>query len=454
MEIDRRAAQAAVAFTGEGEAVDALKDLYAFLPLHKYIHVPTNALWPAASVDGNTPLSVWPMKGKKAVKPSDWLDEHKPVHQLTWSPAEPKIITDRVVDGGGWVPAPGNVVLNQYRPPNQREGDPSKAGLWRDLLACLYPQEAGHLELWFAHRVQRPGEKINHAIVLGGTQGIGKDSLLEPIREAVGDWNMSEVSPEVLMEPFNPHVKSVIIRVSEARDLGEVDKFSLYERIKTLTANPPATLRVNEKYVPAYHVFNLCSIIYTTNNELDCLYLPPEDRRHFVAWSEELKENFEPDFWVKYYRWLHAEGHGHVAAYLRSLDLSTFDPKAPPPKTAAFKRLVQSNRPDGDSELADAIDHLGDNVKALTVAMILDAAEAKQMQGIVLDLTDRKSRRSTPHRLQRAGFVVVPNKDAPKDGYWVVAGRRQAIYARRELSERERYAAAESLARIARAAAR
>ena len=33
----------------------------------------------------------------------------------------------------------------------------------------------------FAHRVQRPWEKINHALVLGGLQGIGKDTILEPV---------------------------------------------------------------------------------------------------------------------------------------------------------------------------------------------------------------------------------------------------------------------------------
>ena len=33
------------------------------------------------------------------------------------------------------------------------------------------------MQQWFAHRVQRPGEKINHALVLGGDQGIGKDAI-------------------------------------------------------------------------------------------------------------------------------------------------------------------------------------------------------------------------------------------------------------------------------------
>ena len=39
-------------------------------------------------------------------------------------------------------------------------------------------------------------EKINHALVLGGEQGIGKDTLLEPVKHAVGPWNFDEVSPQ------------------------------------------------------------------------------------------------------------------------------------------------------------------------------------------------------------------------------------------------------------------
>ena len=56
--------------------------------------------------------------------------------------------------------------------------------------------------------MQRPGEKVNHALVLGGAQGIGKDTLLEPVKYAVGPWNLQEVSPAALLGRFNGFVKS------------------------------------------------------------------------------------------------------------------------------------------------------------------------------------------------------------------------------------------------------
>jgi hypothetical protein len=74
---------------------------------------------------------------------------------------------------------------------------------------------------------------------LGGSPGIGKDSILEPVKRAVGPWNFAEVSPKNILARFNGFLKSVILRVSEARDLGEFDRFAFYESMKTLTAVPP-----------------------------------------------------------------------------------------------------------------------------------------------------------------------------------------------------------------------
>jgi hypothetical protein len=77
-------------------------------------------------------------------------------------------------------------------------------------------------------------------------------------------------------------------------------------------------------------------IIITTNYKTDGIYLPADDRRHFVAWSDLSKEDFEPEYWRSLWGWYDNGGDRHVAAYLAALDISAFDPKAPPPKTPAF----------------------------------------------------------------------------------------------------------------------
>src|SRR4029077_18748415 len=101
---------------------------------------------------------------------------------------------------------------------------------------------------------QRPADKINHALVLGGKQGIGKDTLLEPVKHAIGAWNFADVSPKQVLGRFNGFLKSVILRVSEARDLGEYDRFAFYDHMKGITAAPPDVLRVDEKHRHEYSI--------------------------------------------------------------------------------------------------------------------------------------------------------------------------------------------------------
>ena len=57
-------------------------------------------------------------------------------------------------------------------------------------------------------------------------------------------------------------------------------------------------------------------------------------------------------------------------------------------------------------------------------------------------LKDPRNRRQIPHRLEAAGYVPVRNDADKHDGQWKVGGKRQTIYARRELSLRDRYLAA------------
>src|SRR5262249_53117899 len=110
----------------------------------------------------------------------------------------------------------------------------------------------------------------------------------------------------------------------------------------------------------------------------DGIYLPADDRRHYIAWSNFTKEDFTPAYWNQIWGWYHAGGFEHIAAYLAELDISTFDPKAPPPKTPAFWDIVNANSAPEDAELADAIDKLG-SPNALTINQLIAAATAEGM---------------------------------------------------------------------------
>ena len=76
----------------------------------------------------------------------------------------------------------------------------------------------------------------------GRAAGIGKDTILEPLRHAIGPWNFSEVTPVQMMGRFNGFLKAVVLRVNEVRDRGETDRYAFYNHSKIMIAAPPDTL--------------------------------------------------------------------------------------------------------------------------------------------------------------------------------------------------------------------
>lgn len=434
---------------GSDEGVN-LTDFYAYMPAAKFIFAPSRELWPATSVNSRVPAQKALDKNGNPIKrdgetvyvpASQWLAKERGVEQMTWAPGEPMIVEDRLVSEGGWIRRVGCSCFNLYRPPIVTRGDATQAERWVDHVERVYPNDFNHIIAWLAHRVQKPQEKINHALVLGGNQGVGKDTMLEPAKYGVGPWNCSEVSPQQLLGRFNGFLKSVIMRVSEARDLGEVDRYAFYEHMKTYTAAPPDVLRVDEKNTKEHSIFNVVGVIITTNNKTDGLYLPADDRRHYVAWSDLTKEDFTEAYWRDLWAWYDDGGRAHVAEYLRTLDISGFNAKAPPPKTAAWHDIVNSNRAPEDAELADALDGIG-WPNATTVSAISGSSTCSN--AFADFIKDRRNSRKIPHRLEAVGYIAVHNPHA-KDGLWKAGGKRQAIYAKKDLATRDRLVAADGL---------
>jgi hypothetical protein len=447
--VTRRKGFTATVNTPRGPRGAVLQDFYAYLPTHQYLYVPTREMWVATSINNCLPpVPVRDKNGKPklnkngkpiTIEPSTWLDQNRSVQQVTWIPGRPMLLADQLVSEGGFITKTGATCFNFYRPPSLKLGDARKATPWLALVRKVFPDEAKHIINWLAHRVQRPQEKINHALVLGGAQGIGKDSILEPVKRAVGPWNFHEVSPGHLLGRFNGFAKSTILRVSEGRDLGDVNRFAFYDHCKVYCAAPPDVLRCDEKFLREYPVFNCLGFLFTTNHKTDGLFLPPDDRRHFVAWSPRVITDTTPEEWRKLWSWYGNGGNSHVAAYLTELDLTGFDPAAPPAKTAAFWDVVNASQAPEDGELADVIDAL-DNPDALTLhdlAMKANGAAAEW-------LSDRRNRRSIPHRLERCGYVSVRDVGS-KEGLWIIGKVRQRIYAKSSLTPTERLQAAREL---------
>jgi hypothetical protein len=138
-----------------------------------------------------------------------------------------------------------------------------------------------------------------------------------------------------------------------------------------------------------------------------------------------------------------------VAAFLNTLDISGFNPKAPPPKSAAFWEIVATCEAPEDAELADAIDRLGRQLhpceiepgttadqRRPDVFTLLDLVGAKGNE-LLEDILSPKNRRAVPHRLNRCGYRAHRNTIA-KDGLWRIKGARQTVYVKATLSTEDR----------------
>jgi hypothetical protein len=424
-------------------------DFIYYRPENKCIYLPTGDMWPRESVSAST---------KKGTLLKITKERH--VSVMTWAPGHPQIIYDKIVNQD-WIEHPGANTYNLYRPAIIKGGVAKEAKPWREHLRNLYPTDAEYMENWFAHRVQRPGDKINSALVMGGPTRTGKDTILEPVKYAVGPHNFVEITASQAMEPkFNAFLQAVILRVSEARDFGDKNRYSFYEHWKPWLAAPPDVLMVADKNVKAHPIFNCFGQIVTSNHKYGGLYLPSDDARNYVAWSEIVREmilaTFGEDYFDRLWRWYAVTrdkaGLRHVAQFLSERDLSKFNPKAPPPLTEAWHAMVQSHMNTADQELGDVIERmppiLSDEptapVEAFTASQLHDFAFTHKFYSVADSLTGVKAMTALPRRLGDHGFEAMMNRGA-KDGRWKVGGRHADIYARRALPMQQRLAAVDKV---------
>jgi hypothetical protein len=413
-------------------------DFWAYLPERKYWFVKTRKLWPAETI-----RSIF---GKGA---PEEFDATKPTHSATWCPGKPTIILDTIADEGGLIPTPGCKTFNMYRPPMPIDGNPDKITPWMKHGEKLWGGHWDHIVKWFACRVQHPEIKINHGLVMGSLyQGIGKDLVTAPVRRAVGEWNFKDVSATRAFkyaDDQNSFLERVILRLNEAHDLGDA-RFAFYEKSKPWMAAPPETLNIVDKWIKQHSMMNLVGVIITTNHRTDGLYMDPQDRRHYCAWSDALPEQFPDEYWTDFANWLETEGRENVAHYLATLKLDDFDPKARPPKTDFWWAMVHANQHSETAGLLDVLDtvaqfdRLGETIypAAITIDMLAAWARAggHKLEEIETFLRDNGKRRQLSHRLEKLGYEA--HQNTAYEGMWKVDGKRQIIYVQRALTPAER----------------
>jgi hypothetical protein len=378
-------------------------------------------------------------------------DEKRRVAELTWWPGKPAVICDTLVrNGGGIIPMRGTNTFNRYRKALLKPGKFPEPKRWLDHIDLIYHDDLEHIVQWLAWRVQHPETKILHALVLGGPTRIGKDTLVYPVSHAIGPWNFKTTNAQYIMdEPrYNHYLEAVICLINEAKDYGQDDRFAFYERVKPwLGGTATGVLMVADKYVRVHPVRDVWGAIITTNFKVRGLFLPEDDARHYVAWSNRTwedwglsdQEKLSEEYFKPLYDWYENGGKDAVAHYLMTLPLDEAFPKAPPPKTAAWHEIVNAYTNPEKSKLADILEGMGDP-PAVTVN------EVGKLGRDVLDWFGASERNAIPAQFEDVGYVHQPNPNV-KRGMWQVGDKRRpvTIYVRAKLKSEDRVKAAKEV---------
>jgi Family of unknown function (DUF5906) len=214
---------------------------------------------------------------------------------------------------------------------------------WLDHVKLIFGELDGaavaHFLNFVAFLLQRPGEKINHALVIvGKTQGTGKDTAFVPVIQAIGLHNVATITPEVLAGPWTHYLLAQLVRAEEMMNFGRRE---MANKLKPMLCTPPEMVSINTKNVKQFDVPNLQNWIMFTNHE-DAISIEDTDRRYWVHRCE-LEVPCEPAYYAKLYGWYEAGGCEKVAGWLLQRDLGAFSPMSAPPSTEAKRAMaVQS----------------------------------------------------------------------------------------------------------------
>jgi hypothetical protein len=399
---------------------------YAYLPKTTFYHRPTKAFWPAATIDNIIPVID---VGDAKIKASRWLSRHQPIHQIAWWPGAGEVIEGWTVVDGVWREDAGNRVLNTYEPapPPQCRGD-GDVGRWLGHIRAVYPQHYDVVLDWMAFVAQNPTVKVNWCLVFGGAQGIGKDSMLAPLNRAVGEQNWQSVSPEQIMdEVYNDYLECRVLIINEAKDTGDGTRFQFYDKTKTIITSPPKFHSIRSMYAGRRKSSNLNATIITTNYRTGGLYLPADDRRHYVMFSDVMRDAFNETYWNSYHTWMEGGGVEHCMAFLLARDVSRFNPKAPPLQTPEFWEMVGGGQTNETNDVADAIEFIKN--KTFSIDDLAAVAMFEMRNHALADWFRNKANGTKINRvLNDMGIIKYRNPEAPKDGRWRINSVKVTLY--------------------------
>lgn len=209
------------------------------------------------------------------------------------------------------------------------------------------PEAQRYVLAWLAHLIQHPEIKMHVSLAFWSQeQGVGKNLLFETISDIIGSTHATVIGQAELTGNFNGWANRRVFIIGD--EVSSTDRRQDADKLKGLITS--TTARIDEKYQPAREVPNLMNFVFLSNHN-DALFLDDNDRRFFV-W--EITAGRLPAMQAQdFIAWKNNGGLPALLHYLQNCDIKDFNPKAHAPMTAAKQQMVQDNRSDLETWLAD-----------------------------------------------------------------------------------------------------
>jgi len=264
---------------------------------------------------------------------------------ITYAAGESVLVTrDGDIYGNRWRDARPPVAAGDITP-------------WLDHCRKLVP-DASELEHIFdvmAFKVQHPEIKINHAVLHGGDQGSGKDTMWAPFIWSVCGPHLKNrglLDNDTMSSQFGYALESEILILNELKEPDAKERRALANKLKPVIAAPPDMLSVNRKGLHPYQMANRMFVLAFSNDQVP-ISLDSQDRRWFCVWSHAPK--MTPDAAAKMWKWYAAGGFAAIGAWLHARDVSAFNPGAAPAMTEFKLNLVEHGLSMAESYLVEAM---------------------------------------------------------------------------------------------------
>jgi len=250
----------------------------------------------------------------------------------------------------------GDVFGNRWRDARQPAGT-GGVSPWLEHCAALIPIEAEREHIFdvMAHKYQHPETKINHAVLHGGDEGCGKDTLWAPLLWAVCGpslRNRGILDNDTLGSQWGYQLEAEIIILNELKEPDARERRALANKLKPIIAAPPEMIPINRKGLHPYQMVNRCFVLAFSNDPVP-ISLATQDRRWFCIWSAAPR--MEPRTAARLWAWYTAGGFAAVAGWLARRDVSAFNPAAAPAMTEFKQNLIEHGMSMAESYLVEML---------------------------------------------------------------------------------------------------